>query len=73
MIFKVEVISGLVGILIALAIINDFVGIRKEVKKFNDTNERIVELLEGIKKGLKENESTFKTTFTGIRENAHKH
>ncbi|MDR4889684.1 hypothetical protein RGU12_19505 [Fredinandcohnia sp. QZ13] len=46
-----EVISGLVGILIALAIINDFVGIRKEVKKFNDTNERIVELLEGIKKG----------------------
>jgi len=46
-----EVISGLVGILIFLAIINDFVGIRKELKQLNQTNEKIIELLEDIKKG----------------------
>lgn len=46
-----EVILGLGAILIVLAIINYFISIEKQLKKLNQTNEKIVELLEDIKKG----------------------
>ncbi|MEH7236691.1 hypothetical protein [Bacillus sp. JJ1562] len=51
-----EVIVWIGGILIILAVINYFISIEKELKKLNHTNEKIVGLLEDIKKGSKDNE-----------------
>ncbi|MEH7225271.1 hypothetical protein V7112_15790 [Bacillus sp. JJ1566] len=51
-----EVIFWIGGILIILAVINYFISIEKELKKLYHTNEKIVGLLEDIKKGSKDNE-----------------
>lgn len=40
-----EFIFGLAGLLFVLFIINSFLSIEKELKKLNNTSEKIVELL----------------------------
>lgn len=47
-----EAIIWIGGILFILFIINSFLSLEKELKKLNNTNEKIVELLEEIKGNL---------------------
>lgn len=46
----VEIIGGLAVLIFILFIINSFLSIEKELKKLNNTNEKIVELLNELKK-----------------------
>lgn len=45
-----EIIFGLALIIFILFIINSFLSIDKELKKLNNTNEKIVEILGELKK-----------------------